>query len=104
MATKIVISGYFAVSSSKVSPEYGCQVGLVEMGETYPQTFNLALPSGHVWEKGEQMKLEAVTQPRTVTARQGVHVGNKFLTYDVKSYSKTVVHLRFEEEDGKKKP
>lgn len=93
--TKIVLDGYFTVSKCAKDETYGVQATIVEIGEMYPQSFNLNLPNGHMWERGEQMHLVANCTPVTITAKQG---GVKFFKFQVTDYKKSKVTIDIREE------
>lgn len=92
--TKVTIEGLFVVASCAKN-EYGVKATIVEYGETYPQSFSLTLPDGHMWERGEMARFVIVCAPRTINAKAG---GNKFMIFEVTEYKKIRVTVQFKEE------
>jgi len=95
MASEIVVTidGVFSCSSC-VKNEYGTQVGIVEVGDTYPMNFTVQLPDGHMWDKGETFRLHAVTNPVQFAAKAG---GSKFMKFVITDYKKVPVRFTVEE-------
>lgn len=93
MATQVTINGYFRCASFKQDKEYGTSVTIVELGEDYPQAFNLQLPDGHTWQKGDTFKLTAVTKPMTF----GKDQAHRFQKFIVSEYTKVPVVVKMEE-------
>jgi len=88
-STVVSIVGFFRVSSFQPKGEYPAQATIIEIGEDYPQVFNLNLPEGHVWQKGETVKLSLTSHPVTFKLK----AGGSMMKYNVTDYKKEEVTL-----------
>lgn len=89
MDTIVTIEGVFECTRC-IKNEYGVSATITEVGKTYPQSFTLTLPDGHMWVKSETFRLNAVCTPRTVTGKES---GNRFMFFNCSEYKRTPVKV-----------